>query len=70
MIVMKFGGTSVEDAKALDRVASIVQKLHARTLTPHNLACVEAAAFSRRTTWQRVNRWATIAATDIQSNND
>src|SRR5215813_7238904 len=25
MIVMKFGGTSVEDAKAIDRVASIVQ---------------------------------------------
>ena len=24
MIVMKFGGTSVEDAKAIDRVASIV----------------------------------------------
>ncbi|HTT17541.1 MAG TPA: lysine-sensitive aspartokinase 3 [Candidatus Sulfotelmatobacter sp.] len=26
MIVMKFGGTSVEDAKAIDRVASIVQR--------------------------------------------
>src|SRR5258708_2570635 len=25
MIVMKFGGTSVEDAKAIDRVAAIVQ---------------------------------------------
>jgi len=25
MIVMKFGGTSVEDAKAIDRVASIVE---------------------------------------------
>ena len=25
MIVMKFGGTSVEDAKAIDRVVSIVQ---------------------------------------------
>ena len=28
MIVMKFGGTSVEDAKAIDRVASIVQGRH------------------------------------------
>ena len=25
MIVMKFGGTSVEDAKAIDRVAAIVE---------------------------------------------
>ena len=25
MIVMKFGGTSVQDAKAIDRVAQIVQ---------------------------------------------
>src|SRR5258707_5358046 len=30
MIVMKFGGTSVEDAKAIDRTASIVKERVAR----------------------------------------
>src|SRR5579862_8360542 len=30
MIVMKFGGTSVEDAKAIDRTASIVRQRLAR----------------------------------------
>jgi len=34
LVVMKFGGTSVEDAKAIDRTAGIVRGRRDKGLTP------------------------------------
>ena len=34
LVVMKFGGTSVEDATAINRTAGIVRGRHAKGLTP------------------------------------